>query len=167
MSNSTSCRYWQVYTRRTLLPYSGRMSTMTWLKAIPCAHGLTHRNFCINTCLQNTTRKPVSCSVQKQSAHKGNEEEKQGLGDRFIVPFDNPQLFLEYSFSFLPPITLRSVCFSRFLLQVRVTREGRSAYLHPPSEDGTLQGSATRSCGQIWHGDSLGGRHGRQPQSAR
>lgn len=32
-------------------------------------------------------------------------------------------------------------------VQVRVTREGRSADLHPPAEDRTLQGSTPRGCG--------------------
>lgn len=52
-------------------------------------------------------------------------------------------------------------------MQVRVTREGSSYDLHPSSEDWSLQDPVAWRCGKIWHGDSTGGRHGGQPQSAR
>lgn len=46
-----------------------------------------------------------ACSVQKQRAERGNEEGKRGSDDRFIVPFDSPQLLLKYIFPLPPPST--------------------------------------------------------------
>lgn len=133
--------------------------TMTWLKAISCALSLRPRTFCVNS--QGASRKAVLC---KSSEQKGR---KQGRKTGFRGQIYGFMIVAEISFSTAGSVNVRSVCFWWFLLQVRVTGERCSADLYPPTQDGTLQGSTPRGCGQIWHGDPPSGRHGRQPQSAR